>query len=257
MHGDNACTLPFKLVTLNNLHARYYYFFNVRIADVTLPTIEIPICGEKIDHGGNCNPPSWGTTKNKCVNVVVAPKHTNVVPICHLLFKTTIKKEACSSMISFRFVSIVLLAVVAATPTVHGFVSKSATHGTGICSRTATTITKNTQCFVKFDKSIGQFVPESSDEEASAGYDAVGTLLRHGPQPWIQRTFKNGEYEQAVLKFMAMEKVDRNTAQGNMDACKSFVLFFFGLSSFTPSICMMLQCMRYFLLPKIVGRKIE
>jgi hypothetical protein len=64
----------------------------------------------------------------------------------------------------------------------------------------------------------GQWVPTSDEEGPSAGYDTVGTLLRHGPKPFFHRIFQADEYEQAVLKFMAGENCDRNTAQGNMDA---------------------------------------
>ena len=72
----------------------------------------------------------------------------------------------------------------------------------------------------KFDKTLQKFVPDGPQDEASAGYDKVGTLLRHGPQPFFQRIFKADDYEQGVLKFMAIEECDRNAAQGNMDACK-------------------------------------
>jgi hypothetical protein len=64
----------------------------------------------------------------------------------------------------------------------------------------------------------GQWVATSDEEGPSAGYDTVGTLLRHGPKPFFHRVFQSDEYEQAVLKFMAGENCDRNTAQGNMDA---------------------------------------
>jgi hypothetical protein len=63
-----------------------------------------------------------------------------------------------------------------------------------------------------------KWVPQGPDDEPSAGYDVWGTLLRQGPKPAFTRLFQSDEYEQAVLKFMAGDKCDRNTAQGNMDA---------------------------------------
>jgi hypothetical protein len=63
-----------------------------------------------------------------------------------------------------------------------------------------------------------KWVPQGPDDEPSAGYDILGTILRQGPEPALQRIFNADDYEQAVLKFMATEKCDRNTAQGNMDA---------------------------------------
>jgi hypothetical protein len=63
-----------------------------------------------------------------------------------------------------------------------------------------------------------KWVPQGPEDEPSAGYDTLGTILRQGPEPAITRIFNPDDYEQAVLKFMATEKCDRNTAQGNMDA---------------------------------------
>jgi hypothetical protein len=63
-----------------------------------------------------------------------------------------------------------------------------------------------------------KWVPQGPNDEPSAGYDIWGTLLRQGPKPALTRMFQADEYEQAVLKFMAGDNCDRNTAQGNMDA---------------------------------------
>jgi hypothetical protein len=49
-------------------------------------------------------------------------------------------------------------------------------------------------------------------------YDAVGSLLRHGPVPFLKRTLEKDTYEQAVLKYMASDNVGRAEATGNMDA---------------------------------------
>jgi hypothetical protein len=68
----------------------------------------------------------------------------------------------------------------------------------------------------KYDGS--RWYPSSSDDGPEAGYPPINTLLRHGPKPWFTRVFQSEDYEQAVLKFMAGDKCDRSTAQGNMDA---------------------------------------
>ena len=66
-----------------------------------------------------------------------------------------------------------------------------------------------------FDKKTNRWVEPAVMEE---GYDKVGSLLRFGPKPYFTRLFNEDTYEQAVLKFMANEKVGRLEAQGNMDA---------------------------------------
>jgi hypothetical protein len=63
-----------------------------------------------------------------------------------------------------------------------------------------------------------KWVPQTPEDGPEAGYDVIGTFLRQGPEPTLTRIFSPDDYEQAVLKFMATEKCDRNTAQGNMDA---------------------------------------
>ena len=70
----------------------------------------------------------------------------------------------------------------------------------------------------KYDKATERWTATSPQDEPSAGYNILGSLLRQGPNPALQRIFKPDEYEQAVLKFMAGDDCDRNTAQGNMDA---------------------------------------
>ena len=86
--------------------------------------------------------------------------------------------------------------------------------------RSSSSINNNRACFMVpvYDKTTAQWSPTTDDDLPSAGYDILGTLLRQGPNPALQRIFKPTEYEQAVLKFMAGDKCDRNTAQGNMDA---------------------------------------
>mmetsp|Transcript_29216 Transcript_29216/g.42888 ORF Transcript_29216/g.42888 Transcript_29216/m.42888 type:complete len:184 (-) Transcript_29216:99-650(-) len=84
---------------------------------------------------------------------------------------------------------------------------------------TASSIT-STKLFMapKYDKSSQLWSPTRPEEEASAGYGVFGSLLRQGPVPFVQRLKDPAMYEQAVLKMMASEGMDRNEAQGNMDA---------------------------------------
>ena len=70
----------------------------------------------------------------------------------------------------------------------------------------------------RFDKAGNKWVATTAEEGPEAGYDVWGSLIRQGPQPFFNRIFKADDYEQAVLKFMAGDKVDRNTAQAEMDA---------------------------------------
>mmetsp|Transcript_26767 Transcript_26767/g.34902 ORF Transcript_26767/g.34902 Transcript_26767/m.34902 type:complete len:152 (+) Transcript_26767:2-457(+) len=70
----------------------------------------------------------------------------------------------------------------------------------------------------RFDAKENKWVITSPEEGPDAGYDIWGSLLRQGPSPFISRLLKEEEYEQGVLKFMAGDNVDRNTAQAEMDA---------------------------------------
>jgi hypothetical protein len=71
----------------------------------------------------------------------------------------------------------------------------------------------------QFDNKLNKWVATFPEEEGpEAGYDIWGSLVRQGPFPFINRVFKAEEYEKAVLKFMAGDQVDRNTAQAEMDA---------------------------------------
>lgn len=55
-------------------------------------------------------------------------------------------------------------------------------------------------------------------ENKNKGYGPVGSLIRQGPVPFFIRITNPDTYEAAVQKYMALEKCDRLTAQGNMDA---------------------------------------
>lgn len=57
-----------------------------------------------------------------------------------------------------------------------------------------------------------------ASNENSEGYGPIGSLLRQGPVPFFIRIVKPDTYEAAVKKYMLLEKVDKITAQGNMDA---------------------------------------
>lgn len=71
---------------------------------------------------------------------------------------------------------------------------------------------------VTFDKKADKWVTSKPDVEGpEAGYDIWGTLVRGGPTPFFTRITSPDTYEQAVLKFMAMDKADRIVAQANMD----------------------------------------
>lgn len=68
-----------------------------------------------------------------------------------------------------------------------------------------------------FNKDTQKWEKAASDD-GKYPYDAVGALLRHGPSPFFSRVTSPADYEQAVLKYMAVAKVDRSEATGNMDA---------------------------------------
>lgn len=70
----------------------------------------------------------------------------------------------------------------------------------------------------RFDPSTERWYPSKAEEEATAGYGPLGSLLRAGPKPFLQRILSPEQYDQAVLKYMALDKCSRNEAQGNMDA---------------------------------------
>lgn len=69
----------------------------------------------------------------------------------------------------------------------------------------------------RYDKSTQRWTPSSPEESAEAGYPIIRTLLRHGPKAFLVRVTQPDNYDQAVLKFMATDKVERWQAQGNMD----------------------------------------
>ena len=68
-----------------------------------------------------------------------------------------------------------------------------------------------------FDDATQRYIKNPLDD-GEYPYDAIGSALRHGPSPFITRTFKADEYEQAVLKYMGTYKCTRAEATGNTDA---------------------------------------
>jgi hypothetical protein len=68
----------------------------------------------------------------------------------------------------------------------------------------------------KFDPSTKKWA--GTTEEDTEGYGIFETVVRNGPLPFVQRVLNADEYEQGVLKYMALEKCGRKEAQGNMDA---------------------------------------
>mmetsp|Transcript_11971 Transcript_11971/g.23002 ORF Transcript_11971/g.23002 Transcript_11971/m.23002 type:complete len:167 (-) Transcript_11971:42-542(-) len=68
-----------------------------------------------------------------------------------------------------------------------------------------------------FDQESQRWIPSPNDDREYP-YDAVGALLRHGPVTFINRVVNKDEYEQGVLKYMAVARVSRAEATGNMDA---------------------------------------
>ena len=69
----------------------------------------------------------------------------------------------------------------------------------------------------KLDKKTGKYAASPGDDGAYP-YGPVGSLLRHGPSPFFKRLVDAKGYEQDVLEYMYLAKVDRSTATGNMDA---------------------------------------
>eukprot|EP00568_Trieres_chinensis_P013605 CAMPEP_0183292536 /NCGR_PEP_ID=MMETSP0160_2-20130417/1561_1 /TAXON_ID=2839 ORGANISM="Odontella Sinensis, Strain Grunow 1884" /NCGR_SAMPLE_ID=MMETSP0160_2 /ASSEMBLY_ACC=CAM_ASM_000250 /LENGTH=148 /DNA_ID=CAMNT_0025453501 /DNA_START=118 /DNA_END=564 /DNA_ORIENTATION=+ len=68
----------------------------------------------------------------------------------------------------------------------------------------------------RFDPLTQRWYP--TEPEDTEGYGPVGSLIRQGPKPFLERVLKPDDYEQAVFKYMANTGVNRREAQGNMDA---------------------------------------
>lgn len=100
---------------------------------------------------------------------------------------------------------LILVAILCAT--VAAFVPQSSKSASTALYARKPTLDKKTNTWVK-----------APDDDGKYPYDPIGSLLRHGPAPFFTRLTNPGEYEQAVLKYMATANVDRAEATGNMDA---------------------------------------
>lgn len=69
----------------------------------------------------------------------------------------------------------------------------------------------------KLDKATGKYQAAPNDD-GQYPYGPVGSLLRHGPSPFVKRLIDGQGYEQDVLEYMYLTNTDRSTATGNMDA---------------------------------------
>jgi len=69
----------------------------------------------------------------------------------------------------------------------------------------------------KYDPLTQRWTPSSEEESAANNYPVINSLLRHGPKAFISRITQPDMYDQAVMKFMAKDNVERWVAQGNMD----------------------------------------
>lgn len=85
-------------------------------------------------------------------------------------------------------------------------------------SRGTTTTSSTIFMAPRFDKASQKWFPTKPEEESGAAYGPIGSLIRAGPKPFIQRILFPDQYEQAVLKYMAQDGCSRKEAQGNMDA---------------------------------------
>jgi hypothetical protein len=69
----------------------------------------------------------------------------------------------------------------------------------------------------KYDSKTERWTAAVGDD-GKYPYDPLGSLLRHGPTPFIARLTNADEYEQLILKYMANAGVSRAEATGNHDA---------------------------------------
>jgi hypothetical protein len=58
----------------------------------------------------------------------------------------------------------------------------------------------------------------TTEDDKEGGYGPFETVVRNGPLPFLQRIINQDAYEQGVFKLMAVYKMGRKEAQGNMDA---------------------------------------
>uniref|UniRef100_A0A7S1UUM2 PSI-F n=1 Tax=Grammatophora oceanica TaxID=210454 RepID=A0A7S1UUM2_9STRA len=117
-------------------------------------------------------------------------------------------------MLSLRFFVLSCLSLTATTTS--GFVAPSSSRTASVQSSSTSSSTLIN--VVKYDKTEEKWITTDPETEGpAAGYDIFGSLLRAGPKPVFVRIFQSENYEQAILKFMAGDKVGRLEAQANMD----------------------------------------
>jgi hypothetical protein len=125
---------------------------------------------------------------------------------------------------AFAVITFFAMACISMFGQIHAFVPPSTIARSQTASLTCLNIfgAKSTSSVGKstkptFDKSTETWKPSPNDD-GKYPYDAVGALLRHGPAPFLQRTFDPKGYEQSVLQYMAATGCSRDEATGNMDA---------------------------------------
>ena len=127
---------------------------------------------------------------------------------------------------STKFISFLVAACLAMATLTSAFAPAAIQQPTATTFAAPTTTTSRSVLGMAPKYDGDQWVP-TTPEEGTDAYPAIKTLLLHGPIPFYNRIFKNKDYQQAVLKFMATDKVDRLEAQGNMDFYLSWVGTFF------------------------------
>ena len=111
-------------------------------------------------------------------------------------------------MTTLRTLSTLSLLLLALVSSVQGFAPPA-----GRAAATTTSL----DMAPRYDKKTQKWSPSTPEESAENNYPAYRTLLRHGPKAFLVRVTQPENYDQAILKFMATDKVDRWPAQGNMD----------------------------------------
>ena len=61
----------------------------------------------------------------------------------------------------------------------------------------------------RYNPAEQKWEPMTDKDKPEAGYGPIGSLIRAGPLPFIQRLVNSENYEQGVLKYMASEGCDR------------------------------------------------
>jgi len=132
------------------------------------------------------------------------------------------KAEPAKTMMNRWIISTLLLVALCVSQSATAFQAASST-GRRSFTTTTTALFATTTTKPKFNKSTGKWEKAPGDDGAYP-YDPIGSLLRQGPAPFLQRITNPDEYEQIVLQYMAEAGVSRSEATGNMDAKLNNVL---------------------------------